>query len=430
MSRRTRFAALTVLLDGAALAVAGWAASWFVFGVPFPWQAVVPGNPRPMVALLVAGIAVGGWASLRVIEPAIPRPSYPRAVATFFIALGVAAVGQIFLRTYYSRSYVILTLGGWLILALIHRAVRRRSPWVEDLVVITAEKDLVADLADSPHARVLDVLEPRGQPPAANGFSPATTTVVVDYRAVLSDVMARYVSSCSMAGYSVRPLANVYEEHTGRVALVHLAEGWEISVPLERRAPYAPLKRVLETLLVLVTAPIWLVVGSLTWLLIKLDSPGPAFFRQRRVGRHGRPFTMYKFRTMVDGADDEGPQFTAPDDARITRLGRALRKLRLDEIPQLVNVLRGELALVGPRAEQIAFAEQFELAIPFYRHRHLVRPGITGWAQVHSGYADDLEGTVEKLTYDLYYVRHMSPWLDLETMRKTVATVVGRQGAR
>jgi lipopolysaccharide/colanic/teichoic acid biosynthesis glycosyltransferase len=139
---------------------------------------------------------------------------------------------------------------------------------------------------------------------------------------------------------------------------------------------------------------------------------------------------MYKFRTMIDGADDEGPQFTAPDDPRVTRLGRALRALRLDEIPQLINVLRGELSLVGPRAEQIAFAEQFELAIPFYRHRHLVRPGITGWAQVHSGYADDLEGTVEKLTYDLYYVRHMSPWLDLETMRKTVATVAGRQGAR
>ncbi len=430
MNRRSRFALATFLLDGAALALAGWLASIYVFGTSFPWLAPVAGNPRPMVALLMAGVAVGGWASLRLIEPAIPRPSYPRAVATFIFALGVVAVGQIFLRTYYSRSYVPLTLGGWLILALLHRGIRRRRPWVEDMVVITDEKELVGDLAESPHARILDVLEPRGHPPSNDGYSPATTTMVLDYRAVLSDVMARYVSSCSMAGYRVRPLANVYEEHTGRVALVHLAEGWEISVPLERRGAYAPVKRIYESALVLLSAPLWLVLGAVTWLLIKLDSPGPVLFRQRRVGRYGRPFTMYKFRTMVAGADDDGPQFTAPDDPRITRLGRALRALRLDEIPQLINVLRGEVALVGPRAEQVAFAEQFETVIPFYRHRHLVRPGITGWAQVHSGYADDLEGTVEKLTYDLYYIRHMSPWLDLETMGKTVATVLRRHGAR
>jgi lipopolysaccharide/colanic/teichoic acid biosynthesis glycosyltransferase len=428
MRQRTRFSLSTVLLDGAALVVAGWAASEYVFGTPLPWLAPVP-NPRPMVGLLIAGVLLGGWASLRVIEPSVPRPSYPRAVATFFIALGTVTGGLTFLRTYYSRSYTVLTLGGWLILALVHRAARRRQPWVDELIVITDEKELVADLAESPHTRVLEVLDPRGHPPA-NNFSPASTTIVVDYRAVLSDVMASFVSSCSMAGYSVRPLTDVYEEHTGRVALVHLAEGWEISVPLERRALYAPLKRALESLLVLVAAPLWVLLGGLTWLLIRIDSPGPALFQQRRVGRHGRPFMMYKFRTMVAGADDDGPQFTAPQDPRVTRLGRALRTLRLDEIPQLVNVLKGDMALVGPRAEQLAFAEQFEILIPFYRHRHLIRPGITGWAQVNAGYAGDLDGTIEKLTYDLYYVRHMSPWLDLETLRKTVATVLGRRGAR
>ena len=214
------------------------------------------------------------------------------------------------------------------------------------------------------------------------------------------------------------------------MALVHLAEGWEISVPLERRAPYAPMKRVVESLLVLVTSPIWLLLAGLTWLAIKLDSRGPAFFSQPRTGLNDRPFTMYKFRTMVVGADDDGPQFTAPDDPRVTRVGRFLRSTRLDEIPQLVNVLKGEAALVGPRAEQLAFVQQFEKLIPFYRYRHLVRPGITGWAQVHSGYAADLNDTIEKLTYDLYYVRHMSPWLDLSILAKTLSTVVGRNGAR
>jgi lipopolysaccharide/colanic/teichoic acid biosynthesis glycosyltransferase len=107
-----------------------------------------------------------------------------------------------------------------------------------------------------------------------------------------------------------------------------------------------------------------------------------------------------------------------------------LRRTRLDEVPQLINVLKGELALVGPRAEQVVFADQFQEVIPFYRYRHLVRPGITGWAQVNSGYADNLEATIEKLTYDLYYVRHMSPWVDLSVLWRSVVTVVSGRGAQ
>jgi lipopolysaccharide/colanic/teichoic acid biosynthesis glycosyltransferase len=186
----------------------------------------------------------------------------------------------------------------------------------------------------------------------------------------------------------------------------------------------------METMVVAATSPIWLLLGSITWVIIRLDSPGRAIFRQPRVGRNGEPFTMYKFRTMVEGADDDGPMFTALEDPRITRVGRFLRATRLDEIPQLWNVLKGEVAIVGPRAEQVAFAQQFELLIPFYRYRHLVRPGITGWAQVNSGYADDLEDTIVKLTYDLYYVRHMNPWLDLSIIWKTLETVFARRGAR
>jgi lipopolysaccharide/colanic/teichoic acid biosynthesis glycosyltransferase len=214
------------------------------------------------------------------------------------------------------------------------------------------------------------------------------------------------------------------------VALVHLAEGWEISVPLEQRVPYIPYKRVIETILVVVTSPLWLALGLLTWIAIRLDSSGPAFFRQERTGLNDRPFTIHKFRTMVSGADHGGPQFTAPDDPRITRIGRLLRLSRLDEIPQLWNVLRGDLSLVGPRAEQVAFTSYFESIIPFYRYRHLVRPGITGWAQVQYGYADDVNDTIEKLTYDLYYVRHMSPLLDLIVMMKTIRTIFTGRGAR
>jgi lipopolysaccharide/colanic/teichoic acid biosynthesis glycosyltransferase len=337
--------------------------------------------------------------------------------------LGVSAF-----RTYYSTAWVPLTLGIWLVLALSHRALQRRHRWVERMVLVTEEKSLGHELAESQHAEVIDLLDPRGEAPGS-ALAP-NTTLVVDLTAVMSDAMARYVSSSTLAGYDVRALSNVYEEHLGRIALVHLAEGWEISVPLEQRAAYVPFKRLVETVLVLATFPLWLLLAGLAWGLIRLDSKGSAIFRQVRTGLNDKPFVMYKFRTMIDGAEDDGPQFTQPDDPRITRVGRFLRASRLDEIPQLWNVLRGDVALVGPRAEQVAFTRQFESIIPFYRYRHLVRPGITGWAQVHYGYADDLSDTIEKLTYDLYYVRHMSPWLDFSIMTKTVLTVLTGRGSQ
>jgi lipopolysaccharide/colanic/teichoic acid biosynthesis glycosyltransferase len=139
---------------------------------------------------------------------------------------------------------------------------------------------------------------------------------------------------------------------------------------------------------------------------------------------------MYKFRTMILEAEKDGPQFATEDDERLIRGGRILRKSRLDEIPQLWNVLKGEMSLVGPRAEQVPFAEAFRQQIPFYEHRHLVRPGVTGWAQVNYRYADDEADTIEKLTYDLYYIKHMSPVMDISVLWKSVWTVLTGAGAR
>jgi lipopolysaccharide/colanic/teichoic acid biosynthesis glycosyltransferase len=139
---------------------------------------------------------------------------------------------------------------------------------------------------------------------------------------------------------------------------------------------------------------------------------------------------MYKFRSMAVDAEKDGPSFASERDHRLIRGGRFLRKSRLDEIPQLWNVLKGDMSLVGPRAEQVPFADQFTRQIPFYAHRHLVRPGVTGWAQVNYGYADDQAETVEKLTYDLYYIKHMSPVMDLRVLWKSVWTVMTGFGAR
>jgi exopolysaccharide biosynthesis polyprenyl glycosylphosphotransferase len=243
--------------------------------------------------------------------------------------------------------------------------------------------------------------------------------------------MAQFVSSSSLAGYQIRSLVSVYEEHTGRMAIVHLAEGWELRTPVEsRQGLYPTVKRMVDIGLTAVTAPIWVPLALLVAAAVKVSSGGPVIFRQPRVGQGGRVFTINKFRTMATDAEQNGPQMAVEDDSRITPIGRHLRKYRLDELPQLWNVLKGDLSLVGPRPEQPVFVEQFIHTIPFYNDRHLIRPGITGWAQVNYGYADDEADTIEKLTYDLYYVKNASPWLDIHIFGKSIWTVLSGFGAQ
>src|SRR5690606_1724012 len=172
--------------------------------------------------------------------------------------------------------------------------------------------------------------------------------------------------------------------------------------------------------------PLGLVVG----LLVKFSSPGPVLFWQERIGERGRVFRIVKFRSMRVDAERNGAQFAASDDERITPVGRVLRRYRLDELPQLWNVLKGDMSIVGPRPEQVEFARRFEERIPFYHWRHRVKPGITGWAQVQQGYAVGIEDTIQKLEYDLYYVKHLSLWLDLSILLRTVRIIVTGFGAR
>jgi lipopolysaccharide/colanic/teichoic acid biosynthesis glycosyltransferase len=271
-------------------------------------------------------------------------------------------------------------------------------------------------------------MSPEGESP--DELPDRDVTIAVDLGAVLSESLAQYLSSADVAGYRIRPFASAYEEHTGRIPLVHLSEGWEISAPLLEVAHWLPGKRVVDVILAVITAPIWVGIGLLVALYVKIADGGEVLFLQERVGLNGRPFTMYKFRTMDADAERDGARFAEEDDPRLIRGGRFLRKSRLDEIPQMWNVLKGDMSLVGPRAEQVPFAAEFSREIPFYDHRHLVRPGITGWAQVNYGYADDEVETIEKLTYDLYYIKHMSPVLDVRIFWKSIWTVLTGAGAR
>ena len=218
----------------------------------------------------------------------------------------------------------------------------------------------------------------------------------------------------------------VAEALTGRVPASTL--GSELWQP-DGNPAYDLLKRVLDLSVVLALAPLWLPLGMLVALAVRIDSPGPALFSQWRVGLHGQPFRIYKFRSMRH-EPLAAAQFAQANDPRITRFGQFMRRSRLDEIPQLWNVLRGDMSLIGPRPEQEKFVEQFAEQIASYPYRHLVRPGLTGWAQVQQGYAASAEETAVKLSYDLYYVTHYSLAMDLLIALKTVRIVLTGHGAR
>lgn len=184
-----------------------------------------------------------------------------------------------------------------------------------------------------------------------------------------------------------------------------------------------------------VAASLGLLIGLspvlfLTAIAIRLDSPGPVLYRQRRIGCRGRPFEVFKFRSMRMDAEKDGPQYASANDARITRVGRLIRKTRIDEIPQAINVLRGEMSFVGPRPERPEFVAVLEREIPHYHARHLVKPGITGWAQVKYEYAASVEGAREKLRYDLYYIRHFTPLLDILIILMTLRVALFGLGSR
>ncbi|ULR40547.1 sugar transferase [Thermus sp. NEB1569] len=234
------------------------------------------------------------------------------------------------------------------------------------------------------------------------------------------------LAEAAFRGLPILHAANVYEGYTGRVPL-ELAEGL-FALAERDRGLYPLFKRAWEVGLVLLLSPLALLVGFLVALAVYLDLGRPVLFAQERVGLGGRVFRVYKFRTMR-GLPREG-LYAGSEADRITPLGRFLRRFRLDELPQLWNVLRGDMSLVGPRPEQKVLVDAYSQEMPLYALRHVVRPGLTGWAQVHHGYAEGKDGAWEKLSYDLYYLKHFSLWLDLRILVRTIWVVFTGFGAK
>jgi exopolysaccharide biosynthesis polyprenyl glycosylphosphotransferase len=246
----------------------------------------------------------------------------------------------------------------------------------------------------------------------------------------------------------VYTLESFYEAHWRHVPVQSIDPFWPLQMgfQLARNSPYHYLTRLFDVALagalLVICSPLLVLIAMAVWL----GSGRPILFRQPRVGREGGLFMVFKFRTMrhraagaelsvngsqlsgKEGEESEEDMYTREGDPRVTRVGRWLRKLRLDELPQLWNVLRGDMSLIGPRAEWIKCAERYEQKIPFYHFRHLVKPGITGWAQVNYPYGESDEDALEKLKYDLYYIRHYSLKLDAMIVLKTVHTVLFGKG--
>ena len=251
--------------------------------------------------------------------------------------------------------------------------------------------------------------------------------VVADLRADIPASWEVFLAECALAGIPVYHSKQIQESLTGRVEMEHLSENTLGS--LIPSSTFFAFKHALDLAITVIAAPVLLLIGLAAAVAIKLDDGGPIFFRQERMGYRGKVFSILKFRTMSQDAG-AGKAFTLKNDQRITRVGAFLRRYRIDELPQAINILRGEMSWIGPRPESLSLSRWYETKIPFYSYRHIVRPGISGWAQVNQGNVAEIAAASEKLQYDFFYIKNFSPWLDLLISARTLLIVLTGFGSR
>jgi lipopolysaccharide/colanic/teichoic acid biosynthesis glycosyltransferase len=255
--------------------------------------------------------------------------------------------------------------------------------------------------------------------------------IVADFTADLPDEWEAFLADCAVAGRIVYQHKQLAESLTGRVELERLSENsFGLLVPARG---YFHFKGAMDVALALLLLPTFAPLMMLIAIAIIIDDNGPILFRQTRVGYGGKPITVYKFRTMRPGSVDDDERtvaITKENDFRVTRVGRVLRKLRFDELPQIFNILLLQMSWIGPRPEAEVLSNWYTGELPFYRYRHVVKPGISGWAQVNQGHVTDVSDVLFKLQYDFYYIKYFSAWLDLLIFFKTIRTVISGFGSK
>jgi exopolysaccharide biosynthesis polyprenyl glycosylphosphotransferase len=256
--------------------------------------------------------------------------------------------------------------------------------------------------------------------------------IVAITHGIRPEVYARLVEA-KMRGFVIYDMASFYEKVLGKIPVTHVSDLWLVYMPIagvKRNIFNYKVKRICDLCLSMVGLLLTLPIAALIALAIKLDSPGPLFYIQRRIGWNEKAFDLVKFRSMKNGADTERDFAGQRCDPRITRVGRVIRLFRLDEIPQLWNVLKGDMSFIGPRALMAEEVDAFTSRIPYFNLRHFVRPGITGWAQINYPHGATENDALEKLQYDLFYIKNLSPLLDIHIFLRTFYIVLSGKGAR
>ena len=369
-------------------------------------------------ALIGTAIAViVGYVILRKFAafPGVQATSY--VLPAFLTAYGILIAVFFFGRIDYSRYQVLVSF----VLAVI---------WFVGLLSLERRVRLgrfavvpLGDIRDLLSVEQVDWTVLRASDRVPTGMN----GIVADLRAELPPEWEKFLARCALDGLPVYHIKQASESLTGRVQIEHLSENSLGS--LLPSSIYARLKRMIDFVAAVASLPLIVPLGLVAAIAIKFDSRGPVLFQQARMGYRGKIFTIYKFRTM-SAQSDEGSKFTEGEDQRITRVGSFLRRYRIDELPQVINILKGEMSWIGPRPEALPLSHWYESEIPFYSYRHIVRPGITGWAQVQQGYAAKIRAVTDKLHYDFYYVKYFSAWLDVLIVLKTVRTILTGYGAR
>ncbi|MDL2341065.1 MAG: sugar transferase [Pseudomonadota bacterium] len=398
-----------------------------VFGALVPWvlRIILPGDLLEDASIngLIGNslaIAIAFWMRLSIeIYPGIRRSAV--ILPSALTGHGLIILWFVLTRFPYDR---LALLSGF----ILHIA------WLYVLYVY-AERNVRRHFAVVPfgavdHLRMIESVDWAWMKRPALASTRRASAIVADFSADLPDQWEAFLADAALAGRIVYQVKQLSESLTGRVELEHLSENSFGSL-LPARG-YFYLKALLDFLFALAILPLALPLMLVVAVAIRIEGKGGILFRQKRVGHAGSNIVVYKFRTMdIAELDDErAAAITSDGDERITRVGRVLRQLRLDELPQIFNILRWQMSWIGPRPEAEVLSRWYTSEIPFYRYRHVVKPGISGWAQVNQGHVTGVDEVHRKLQYDFYYIKYFSPWLDILILFRTVKTVLSGFGAR
>ena len=378
---------------------------------------------------MAAGVCLGLY--LIIYFTSTPKSLPRRGVASFILAAFILTLlwRLIYIRVFTAKPFMrrVLILGAGKAGTNLVELIQNLSPqpfqvvgWVDDDPE-KIDSEILGHQVLGGNESLLESIEKEG-----------ITDVIVAISGELNGAMFQAILDCQEKGVVVTTMPVIYEELFNRVPIFHLESDWvfrSFGEQAKSSGFYDMAKRLLDILGGLVGTVLLIIIFPFVALATLLDTGRPIFYRQERLGKGAQPYNIIKFRTMVVESEKDGkPQFAKEHDTRVTNVGKFLRRSHLDEIPQFLNVLLGQMSLVGPRPERPGMVKELQKKIPFYRARLLVKPGISGWAQVNFGYAGSVEDTATKLEYDLYYIKHRNLWMDISIIIRTIGSAVGLKG--